>query len=116
MGDRLFALAFQEARFYIFHWGCGAWEKGPEYKLSQYSDGSDENGQLCATGSHLYISKYMTDIVLVYTLTGEFEYKTGKQGSQVGELCNPFIQEADKFGKVLVCDNKCFIHRQVIGV
>ena len=52
----------------------------------------------------MYVSACNTHCLLVYTLTGEFEIKTGVWGGEVGKFDRPLLSGVYSGGKLLVCD------------
>ena len=59
------------------------------------------NLDLC---TRLYVSFVNTSCILVYTLSGEYVYKTGGPGDEVGKFSHPLLSDVDSEGKLLVCD------------
>ena len=77
--------------------------KDIQFKLEQCRIGCEAD-TLCSTSSHLYVCSSNNHCVLVYTLHGEFVYKTGEQGDEVGKFTCPCLSDVDSGGKLLLCD------------
>ena len=81
------------------------WEKDTQFKLVQYSDGSFDD-KLCTTSTHVYVSSWNSHCILVYTLTGEYVYKTGEGVDDIGKFNHPYLSNGDSEGKWLLCADR----------
>ena len=106
--DQIYALECKKCEIHIFVQNQNGWVKDTQFKLVQHSEGCIDD-KLCTTGTHLYVSSWKTNCVFVYTLSGEYIYKTGQRGTEVGKFKVPLLCGVDSGGKLLVCD--CHNHR-----
>ena len=105
--DTLFALEGQKHRLHILSKHRKGWVEDIELNLS--GCGKDCNrDRLCATSTCIYVSCYSNHCVHVYSLSGEFLYKTERSGwgrsLEAGSLHNPFLSDVDSEEKILLCD------------
>ena len=105
----LFCLEYTKQLIYVFSKSQNSWVKDRELNLSGYSEGSIAD-RLCTTSTCIYVSCYNTHCVCVYTLTGEFLYKTGEKGQgkglEAGKFYFALLSDVDSGGKLLLCDYK----------
>ena len=101
--NKLYALECEQGEIYIYVRNQNSWAKDTQFKLVHYRDGCDDD-KLCTTSTHMYVSSWHTHFVLVYSLSGEYVYKTGGLGGEVGKFSNPYLSDVDSGGKLLVCD------------
>ena len=106
--NTLFGLGYKKQKIYVFSKPQKKWEKVRKLNLSGYRD-SCAADRLCTTGSCIYVSSYNTHCVRLYSLTGDFLYKTGEWGEGVGleagKFCYPILSDVDSEGKLLLCDH-----------
>ena len=100
---KIYALNYEQGKNLTFLRNQNGWVKDTQFKLVQYSNGC-ANNKLCTTSTYVYVSSWSTDCVLVYTLSGEYVYKTGGHSSEVGKFYSPLLSDVDSEGKLLVCD------------
>ena len=85
-----------------------SWVKDKRLNLSGYIKGSNED-RLGTTSTCIFVSCFNTHCVRVYSLTGEFLYKTGEWGQddglQAGKLSCPFLSDVGSGGQLLLCDS-----------
>ena len=101
--NKIFALEYKQSEIYTLVRNQDSWVKDTHFKLLQYN-GPCAADKLCTTSTHLYVSSRDTHCILVYTLDGEYVYKTGKRGHEVGKFNLPLISDVDSGGKLLTCD------------
>ena len=105
--NTLFGLEGVNQLIHVFSKSQNSWVKDRELNLSGYSEGCDED-RLCTTSTCIYVSCCKTHCVCVYSLIGEFLYKTGEQGQgeglNAGKFNCPFLSDVDSGGKLLLCD------------
>ena len=101
--NKIYALECNPGEIHIFGRDKSSWSKETQFTLTEYSDGCYFD-KLCTTSAHVYVSSFKTHWVLIYTLSGEFVYKTGGHGVEVGKLDHPILSDVDSGGKLLVCD------------
>ena len=102
--DKIYALNYKQGEIHTFVRNQNSWVKDTHFKLVQYSDGW-HGDKLCTTSTHMYVSSCSTHCIVVYTLSGEYVYKTGGHGGEVGEFDSPLLGDVDSGGKLLVCDH-----------
>ena len=106
--NTLFGLEYTKQLIYVFSKSQNSWVKDRELNLSGYSEGSNGD-RLCTTSTCIYVSCLNTHCVCVYSLTGEFLYKTGEEGQgeglEAGKFYCPLLSDVDSEGKLLLCDN-----------
>ena len=100
---KLYALEWKKGVIHTFVRNQNSWVKDTQFKLIQYSNGCADD-KLCTSSTHMYVSSWYTHCLLVYTLNGEYVYKTGGRGDEVGKFCSPYLSDMDSIGKLLVCD------------
>ena len=100
---KIYCLNYKQGEIHTFVRNQNSWVKDTQFKLVEYNDGCD-NDKLCTTSTHMYVSCYNTRCVLVYTLSGEYVYKTGGLGDEVGKFDEPDLSDVDSEGNLLVCD------------
>ena len=100
---KIYALNYRQGKIHTFVRNQNSWVKDTQFKLEQYSDGC-EYDKLCTTSTHVYVTSWNTHYVLVYTRSGEYVYKTGGPGDEVGKFDSPLLCDMDSEGKLLVCD------------
>ena len=100
---KIYALNYKQGEIHTFVRNQNSWVKDTQLKLVEYSDGCTAD-KLCTTSTHVYVSSFNTHFVLVYTLSGEYVYKTGGRGDEVGKFDCPYLSDVDSEGKLLVCD------------
>ena len=101
--NSIYALNYEQGEIHTFVRNQNNWVKDTQFKLLQYSDGYTED-KLCTSSTHVYVSSWKIHCVLVYTLSGEFVYKTGGHGGDIGKFQGPYLSDVDSGGKLLVCD------------
>ena len=101
--NQIYALAWKQGEIHTFVRNQNTWEKDTQFKLVKYTDGGTDD-KLCTTSTHVYVSSWNTPCVLVYTLSGEYVYKTGGRGGEVGKFNRPLLSDVDSGGKLVVCD------------
>ena len=101
--DKIYALNYKQGEIHTFSKIQNSWAKGTQFKLVQYGY-TNYDDKLCTTSTHVYVSSWNNHCILVYTLSGEFVYKTGEHGGEVGEFDFPLLSDVDSEGKLLVCD------------
>ena len=105
--NTLFGLDGIKQQLHVFSKSQDSWVKDQVFDLLDYSKGSSAD-RLCTTSTCIYISCCNKHCVYVYSLTGEFLYKTGEEGQgerlEVGKLNNPLLSDVDSGGKLLLCD------------
>ena len=101
--NKMYALDYKQGEIHIFITNENSWVKDTQFKLVQYSDGRTGD-KLCTTSTHLYVSCWQAHCILVYTLGGEYVFKTGGPGGEVAKFDRPFLSDVDSGGKILVCD------------
>ena len=104
--NKIYALEGEQDEIYTFVRNQNSWARDTQFKLINYNNGGYVD-KLCTTSTHLYVSSCKTNCVLVYTLSGEYLYKTGGHGGEVGKFDRCQICDVDSEGKLLVsdCDN-----------
>ena len=50
------------------------------------------------------MSSWNTHCVLVYSLNGEFVYRTGEYGNELGKFDFPYLTDVDRGGKLMMAD------------
>ena len=101
--NKIYALNYEQAEIHSFVRYHNSWLKDTQFELPQYSDGCVLD-KLCTASTHVYVSSCNTHCVLVYTLHGEYLYKTGGRGDEVGKFDCPILSDVDSGGKLMVCD------------
>ena len=105
--DTLFGLEGIKQQLHVFSKSQDNWVKDRELNLSGYSECYYDD-KLCTTSTCIYVSCFNTHCVCVYSLTGEFLYKTGEEGQgeglEVGKFHKPLLSDVDSEGKLLLCD------------
>ena len=100
--NKIYALEYVLGEIHTFVKNENSWVKDTKFKLVRYSDGSFDD-RLCTTSTRVYVSSCNTDCILVYTLTGEYVYKTGDGGDDIGKFNHPYLSDLDSEGKWLLC-------------
>ena len=101
--NKLYVLQCEQGEIHTFVRNQNSWVKDIQFKLLHYINGCDCD-KLCITSEHVYVSACNNHCVLVYTLSGEFVYKTGGWGGEVGKFDRPLLSGVYSGGKLLVCD------------
>ena len=100
---KIYALNYKQREIYTFVRKQNSWIFDTQFKLKRYTEGCTDD-KLCTTSTHLYVSSFKHDCILVYSLSGEHEYTTGGRGDEVGKFRFPYLSDVDSEGKLLVCD------------
>ena len=106
--NEIYALNNKQGEIHTFVRNQNSWVKDTKFRLVEYSD-CGISDKLCTTSTHVFVSSWMTHSLLVYTLSGEYVYKTGGWGGEVGKFNYPYLSDVDSEGKLLVCD--CYNNR-----
>ena len=101
--NKMYALNYSQGEIHIFVRNQNSWVKDTQFKLVQFSHGFIDD-KLCTTSTHVYVTSCKTNCVLVYTLSGEYVYKTGGRGDEAGKFDRAYLSDVDSGGKLLVCD------------
>ena len=101
--NKIYTFEYKHGEVHSFVRTENSWVKDTQFKLVEYYRG-DNYDKLCTTSKHLYVSSFNTHCVHVYTMSGEYVYKTGGHGGEVGMFNQPAISDVDSGGKLLVCD------------
>ena len=102
--NKIYALNYKQGEIHTFVRNQSSWVKDTQFKLAEYSDGFIAD-KLCTTSTHMYVSSWNYHCILVYTLNGEYVYKTGGSGDEVGKFNSPLLSDVSGGGKLLVCDS-----------
>ena len=103
--DKIYALDWKEGKIHTFVSNLNGWVEDTQFKLVQYRNCCSAD-ILCTTSTHLYVSCRNIHCVLVYTLSGEYVYRAGGRGGEVGKFNYPYLSNVDSGGKLLVCDRR----------
>ena len=103
--NTLFGLEYVKQQVHVYNKSHNGWAKERELNLSGYSEGFHDD-KLFATSTCIYVSSYKTHCVRIYSLKGNFLYKTGEWSPalETGQFDNPVLSDVDSGGKVLLCD------------
>ena len=101
--NKFFALEYQKGELRTFVKSKTNWVKDAQFKLHEFGVGCNFD-KLYTTSAHVYVGSWEKHCVLVYTLSGEFLYKTGGRGGEVGKFSNLYLVDVDSEGKLLACD------------
>ena len=106
--NTLFGLEIAKQQIHVYTKPQDSWVKDQELDLSGYIEGFIGD-RLCTSNTCVYVSCYRTHCVCVYSLTGEFLYKTGEwgqgEGLGAGKFFYPVLSDVDSGGKLLLCDS-----------
>ena len=106
--NTLFCLEYAKQQIQLYTKSRKDWVKDRELDLSGYIEGFSGD-RLCTSSTCIYVSCCKTHCVCVYSLTGEFLYKTGEkglgEGLEAGKFYNPILSDVDSGGKLLLCDS-----------
>ena len=105
--NTLFGLEYAKQQIHLYTRRQNDWVKQQELDLSGYIEGFSGD-RLCTSSNCIYVSCYRTHCVCVYSLTGEFLYKTGEWGGgewlEAGKFYYPRLSDVDSEGNLMLCD------------
>ena len=106
--NTLLALEQEKHHIHVLNKSQSSWKIEKHLNMSGYSEGCNVD-RFCASSNCIYVSCDKNHCVRVYSLTGNFLYKTGQwgkgKGQESGDFDNLLLSDVDSRGKLLLCDS-----------